>query len=1691
MKRIDTAKLDGTSVRHVDNVSPSKSQLSRRSGSEATTAPLSLCMTSPGNAGGGIRWTGDLSSNFCIVNVFVRPGDRLLQETEAILTVGDVTVSLGGTLSYAFALSVDVGGVVEEIDLGDPASLYRITLQKNTGGSVVAGAYDVGTSTNYPLTHSGSAGNIGDEESVDIFGGYSSANLMGSLSRVTDFSVVDENGTLSLIVFDAPPTMNEGDEDHLLVYNSLRGDLGDLAVFPRQPTVDSDGVQLEEWSWAEATLPPGVSYRLRKDASYTFSLSITHSGEDGIILDGGDILSIDIVAGVTMVSASFWDLTVNTNLSVDYTLGPVILQVTVDGGRVVFAAAGSSAQSDIVTELDAELSELPCTLKLSSGKLHWAAITPTLSDLVTGDVAEIDNEIAFSVWDFTKTEGTRCPDNGLDNITFFTETDETYQAPFYSEADEGETVWNSLGGGIKLGSSIDGFTGRLPRILSDDAVVTSHGNKTFIVDGGDVTVAFKESKTFRPLGVPKPTEMVESYTLGIPEGDMERVARYAIRHVTSEGTKGPLFSAGALPLDGNRVFGTPSLGSEDIYTGAGGEIDWIGPSSESSIGVDLDIEARLALRDLPDTPLATHRGLLFEGIRYTNSSEDPQDSYQLHTETNSANCSHYGGIFRWSGMRKFSDTKHKWSYSVHNFFQLEIEKHLGTSRYLAQGPNSAFSIGVIFKHNVWPIRKTGLLNIVTTGTSDVYPILSFSDANNITSSSGRTTILGVNQNAASAGSSTRDTPCMVGTYYDDGVEKWKLGAFFQKVLPEFVSNPTYATQSYSAIWPTVPTNHQISSQEITLPQDIEPGDDIAVVLGIDYPNDTYTVSVAINGGEFTQTDLGSSLASLASGATRVSWCVGASDFALEGIPCQFALAAGSILEYDKVTCRSPFYTNRGDSVLYSIRTWHSDISDELDTQFWERDISVYDRYVATLNEDYDIVPNVSHKYGQEYLHSNVSPWFTGSLLDDTQGSWAGGNGLFAPDSVEMTIIPDPWTTYYRSGTHPKIESNWGCCCFYDLKLARERGTGSQPYYGIVPELLGGLLNRGNSTVWVQAQQAPVYRFSVWNPRHTIGILSDSDGDLGIFYDGEMGGRIMAHRGDVSGYHHYIEHSDPTRRGVPSYFWADNCGCYYNDEQGNWAHSSPLYAGKNYGYGDNYRLPSGLDLGEPFWVAFNMTSTGIIGRLEFFDSTFGVPFNSTFLASSVRIGRDHSAIDLLRLTVFSTGSDLADHVFPTAEPSDNALAGMYFFTAFDPTTYNVTESGFNNLGTFDPDWATDSVFLISGGSSGTTDGDDYRFPLGKHVAGVEILRGLSVSGDPVDGVLPEHEREALQSPLYVLRYMLRGSSGFIDDVPDAGLGLYVDPATGDYPRSVQGVFVWGNQVGLFGDPLEPSTLFFSEPGPFGWESYPSFMKLRLPIQGDDVIQSALAIGGLLYVLTRDSMTILKGSPAQYSISSLGGGVGASTKHCTVVWNESLFSYNGTLWVTQLGQGGAQSEDISQPIRHLLPDDPTDARLRLSAALQSLYLIDTSTGDALRFHLPTKAWTRETRSIKDLADIDGVANLLHLDGTVSRVVPGVFTDPGDTPIEMVIEVALDAGDQPVAIDRLTIETLDATGSWTVQAQATDVPGDLDEPLSGATEITDFASGEVGLNIRGKFHRYRFTNDSNDSGKTSIIAIHDQQK
>jgi len=285
----------------------------------------------------------------------------------------------------------------------------------------------------------------------------------------------------------------------------------------------------------------------------------------------------------------------------------------------------------------------------------------------------------------------------------------------------------------------------------------------------------------------------------------------------------------------------------------------------------------------------------------------------------------------------------------------------------------------------------------------------------------------------------------------------------------------------------------------------------------------------------------------------------------------------------------------------------------------------------------------------------------------------------------------------------------------------------------------------------------------------------------------------------------------------------------------------------------------------------------------------------------------------------------------------------------------------------------------GSNSGNEDGDNDDIPndfaFGQlpfpalDVPGIAAIELFRSDGIPLDSeqrsdaqFVQNMYRSASGQPLRKVARLAFGTRGYRDNVPNATLGEEHIPGTGFVPPQIDGISGWQGQLVTWGD---GNTLKFAESGPYGWESYPSWLFYEVHSAAGN-IKAVTELDGQLFVFGKTWGVRLLGSVGSPEEDPLGQGVGAYSARCTAEHGDVLFAFNGKLWAIDTG---GNSQEFGLPVQESLPTHE-NVRLVVNSKLASLFVIDETTGEVMRYHLPTQTWSVESRDATSLGEtIDG--------------------------------------------------------------------------------------------------------------------------
>lgn len=424
-------------------------------------------------------------------------------------------------------------------------------------------------------------------------------------------------------------------------------------------------------------------------------------------------------------------------------------------------------------------------------------------------------------------------------------------------------------------------------------------------------------------------------------------------------------------------------------------------------------------------------------------------------------------------------------------------------------------------------------------------------------------------------------------------------------------------------------------------------------------------------------------------------------------------------------------------------------------------------------------------------------------------------------------------------------------------------------------------------------------------------------------------------------------------------------------------------------------------------------------------------------------------------------------------SENELANLQTYIKFQPDDGVGTD--IEDYGTQDNDAQevnnADLVDTRTIAGGGTNPAPKVAFPSApfEDITAIRLSRsfGVPINDPDDDDEVQRAVNAARGAPLYLMAQIPTGSTHYVDAAPDAALGFEIPLDSGQVPQVVTSVCQWNGHLGLTTGDYD---LWFSEQGPTGWETFPNWLRQRVPVAGGGgPVVAAAEVNGNLLILGREWAVVATGGPSAPQFTTIGAGCGAYSPRCLKVYANVAFAYNGTLWAIT----GAGPVNVGLPVQDMLPD-PANARLSCSSDLASLFLIDESTGVALRFHFPTQRWSIEERDAAACGDLAAgqtawvtTVGAYALSSTTiygDDVNAGTLTEKGGTVSSNTVTVVSGTMDVPVGT-RCTVTQSDGTS---VEARIVSLSGTpsaiVFDDLTGVlgSVMIRFGAGSTGMLI-----------------------------
>lgn len=207
-----------------------------------------------------------------------------------------------------------------------------------------------------------------------------------------------------------------------------------------------------------------------------------------------------------------------------------------------------------------------------------------------------DKDAAVLYYNADSIEGNAVLDQGNRALNAYTGYRSDAQSPYYKEGGFAGGTYVAANGGYLISNASPGteYSGQLRKPLTKDVVVQRRGRRAFMTSNGVSYIIDDQTKTFRPLGIPRPSTKVSATPQGI--GPIDGFVRYAYRYVTLDGTVGPAFeldpcdaTGGVNVFLGADTFGIPGDPAFGLsYGEAEGDKDTANDEVECFIAKDYD-----------------------------------------------------------------------------------------------------------------------------------------------------------------------------------------------------------------------------------------------------------------------------------------------------------------------------------------------------------------------------------------------------------------------------------------------------------------------------------------------------------------------------------------------------------------------------------------------------------------------------------------------------------------------------------------------------------------------------------------------------------------------------------------------------------------------------------------------------------------------------------------------------------------------------------------------------------------------------------------------------------------------------------------------------------------------------------------------------------------------------------------------
>lgn len=1133
--------------------------------------------------------------------------------------------------------------------------------------------------------------------------------------------------------------------------------------------------------------------------------------------------------------------------------------------------------------------------------------------------------------------------------------------PFYKEGGFTGAAYVAAVGGYIMASAQPsaGYVGELKKAITKDAVVQRRGSKSFLTTNGINYLINDTDKTFRPLGIPRPATKVGCVPQGV--GSMDGFVRYAYRWVTKEGTIGPAYTLDPIDARGgvNVFLGADTYGipGEAPFGVTFGECEGSEASKTAGRGVARETVETFLVRDSNDENFTdgTKSNLLATAIGGAGADGLTLEiAFRIPTFTNLRESIFSQGVMAPYGanswmanhnpykMQQIAGSGQEWTVQ----FAFRYQKRGTTINQMlfAIGPQwqhyrTTKNIG-IGKDDHWKTEQ--LLVSIQVGRYDNDPASAAAPATSIVVCRDRSTKYHRDNDLHHAAEDyhfidghdycvyVRRCVVIGNSASTSGPGEDLAISIYNKTLDDPGTVDGWAQWPVNSATPNgISTKTEIQRPEFFSSQYAFAAPDPSVRWGGDVTGHKTRVRASLGSGTFVY--------------TRIPAFTG--ETAADG-------SGGSIMFHARIWLKAvPLTTLQIRSLdRYGARTGALSKDLEVDVAFCP------DSSKAQLKGGWDI------KQGLESTFQMSTGLNTGKLES------CHGRTAFVGGGDDSVILAYGWDM----GTDP----------------AGGTGTGNNDFFNVT--------SLDNVSMWVKWTSRNEGSLSVGLGKNTVFQLATRKWYAGaeVLLFNEFAGDAVDVR-QWTWITLYYRHVHRQNHATQIVVYLDKV--FIDGEGGDW---SPIGAVAD-------ARDAKLKKNNASRYSNQRYGLFMVGGLPGAAQKFDIELAEVRLWDGERYA--HPAVQ-------SAGGKYTFGDYISSRVPPNEWDKMWYYLRFTDSDTNDAGTAMTQRGKFQSADAsrsrvvnlaqhtTDAVLIqrnaeVKDGTddvSGTVYYVPFPEPPAASIRGIQIFRSQIIpvtdrfpNGNTNPDALTDAWRACRDAPLYALTEIPRGTTSYLDFADDTALGEELDPLSGLIPRNPRGVFEWEGYLGVYVD--DRPRIHFAE-SPTSWESFPTNRVLDMPVREYGPIEAATEIASRdarhsrVLCMGKSWAAFIDGNPTQPLVNTLGGGVGASSPRCLVVEKGIAYSYNGTLWAIS---GDGQVEDIGAPVLDLLPAT-ANARLSVSSTLSSLFVIDESSGLALRFHFMRRQWFVEDRYALSVTDVDGFDNWIHVSGYPSQGSTSVYQD-----------------------------------------------------------------------------------------------------